>query len=177
MGPDPRLEDAAKHVAAEDPLAAARDRFHPELARGNFAQRYQSVMSSGVVDECMPEPTDALRRVGRATIGVFDSTQGFFALHLVTSSHAMRLCAPFIGAAAPRLLWAGAIAGYLAIGAPPPRTSDVPRAAPPDLALRDREHLIKLAWSARSQHRAFDEPAFTSIVDDYLDGADPRHLR
>src|SRR5262245_42002742 len=188
MGPDPRLDDAAKSpqrratarmesVGVEDPLAAARDSFRPEHSRGNFDQRYQSVMSTGVIAGCMPEPTGALRRAAHAMLGVFDSTHGFVALPLLTSSHAIRLCAPFIGAAAPGLLWAGAIAGYLAIGAPPPRTADLPRATGPDLPLRDPEHLIKVAWSAQSQRRAFDDPAFTSIVESYLDGADPLQLR
>ena len=116
---------------------------------------------------------DAVRRAARTCLDVFDSTWGFFALHLVTSSHAMRLCAPFAGPDAERLTWAGVLAGYLCIGAPPPRDDGAPRVAAPDLAVRDPEHLVKLAWSARSQSRAFGDPAFVQVASRYLDGTDP----
>ena len=179
VGPDERLAAvAASNAAQEDPLAAARARLAPQFVRGVFAERYDAVMQAGVVAACLPHPTDALRRAARAALGVFDATHGFFALHLVTGSHAFRVCAPYIGADAERLLWAGITAGYLAIGAPLPQRAaeTAPRTAAPDLAVRDGEHLIKLAWSARSQAAAFDDAAFTDVVSDYLGDADPRRL-
>lgn len=173
VGPDPALEHAAQTASTENPLAAARSVYEPGFASGTFAQRYSAVMTSGVLASCMPEPTDAVRRVSRACLDVFDSTWGFFALHLVTSSHAMRMCAPFAGPGADGILWAGALAGYLCIGAPPLRSGDAAGPASPDFAIRDPEHLTKLAWSARGQSRAFDDPAFTEVATRYLAGTDP----
>jgi len=173
MGPDPSLERAARATSTDDPLAAARGVYEPRFGSGTFAQRYDAVMTSGVLASCIPEPTDALRRASRTCLDAFDSTWGFFALHLVTSSHAMRMCAPFAGQDAERVLWAGALAGYLCIGAPSLRADDAPRTASPDLAIRDPEHLTKLAWSARSQARAFGDPAFEAVATRYLAGTDP----
>ena len=173
MGPDPALAHAARATSTDDPLVAVRAVYEPRFGAGAFAQRYNAVLDSGALASCLPEPTDAVRRAARTCLDVFDSTWGFFALHLVTSSHAMRLCAPFAGPDAERLTWAGVLAGYLCIGAPPPRDDGAPRVAAPDLAVRDPEHLVKLAWSARSQSRAFGDPAFVQVASRYLDGTDP----
>jgi hypothetical protein len=178
IGPDERLASAARSGATHpEPLAAVRARPDASFVRGGFSERYDAVMKTSAVAESMPVLTDALRRVAHASIRVFEATHGFFALHLVTASHAMRVCAPYIGPSADGLSWAGLLAGYSCIGAPAPRKdAAVPRCAAPDVALRDNEHLIKLAYSAQSQAKAFDDPTFTRIVAEYLDGADPRRL-
>lgn len=175
LGPDPQLAAQAAGERTAEPLAAARSRFRASFGNGTFAQRYRRVVQSGVIDDCMPSPTDTLRRASRAALRVFDSTHGFFALHLVTGCHAMRVCLPFAGASAERLLWGGVVAGYLCIGAPaagdtkPSQT----RSVAPDIAIRDPEHLIKIAYTARSQAAAFDDPAYVAVVDRYLDGTNP----
>jgi len=168
LGPDPVLVDLAARSSTDAPLEQAQKRYIEAFGRGTFAERYERVVASGVVAACMPSPTDALRRAARTSLAVFDSTHGFFALHLVTGSHAFRVCAPYAGPDAERLLWAGIIAGYLCIGAPPIRRPSAPRRPTADFDFRDDEHDIKLAFSTRSQAEAFDDPEFLAVGERYL---------
>ena len=111
-----------------------------------------------------------LSEISRACLEVFHATHDFFALHLVTASHAFRICAPWAGPNSNSLYSAGIGAAYLAIGAPAfdpvARTTAI---LPIDaLSMATDEHDIKLAYSCLAQSRAFGDPTYEWAASRYL---------
>jgi len=176
VGDDPQLlasaqrrnrVDMARYV---DAVCALRD---PRFTRGSFNDRYRRILDS--VAPNAADDADVQRSVGRVSLDVFDTTHDFFALHLVTGSHAFRICRPFVdavlGAAVVDDLYSIGIAtAYLAIGAPQcTPTIRSPAVLPLHaLARATDEHDVKIAYSCRAQGLAFDDPAYVSVAARYL---------
>jgi hypothetical protein len=108
--------------------------------------------------------------LSRACLEVFHATHDFFALHLVTSSHAFRICAPWVGANGEMLFTAGIAIAYLAIGAPKFDALSRMSAGLPieSLATAGDEHDIKLAYSCQSQAQAYADPTYCWAAARYL---------
>ena len=165
--------DIARYV---DTARALRE---PRFARGAFNDRYRCILSSGAPKAA--DDADVQRSVGRVSLDAFDATHDFFALHLVTSSHAFRICRPFVddalGAAVVDDLYSMGIAtAYLAIGAPELARRIHPATQLPveALARATDEHDVKIAYSCRAQGFAFDDPAYEAIAARYLAPRLPR---
>jgi len=114
-------------------------------------------------------------------LNIFDQTHDFFALHLVTGAHAFRLLYPFAGKWRDEIFSLGILAGYAAVGAPDFSTS---QAEPhehaddsvteamttlPRKVRSDDDHDIKLAYSAMSQAKHYEDPAYIEAASRYLD--------
>jgi hypothetical protein len=109
-------------------------------------------------------------QLSRACLDVFAATHDFFALHLVTGSHAFRICSQWAGPHAERLLSVALAAAYLVIGAP-----DFVRIQPghAELPIRELtsatdEHDIKLAYTCRVEAEAYADPAYEWVAARYL---------
>lgn len=110
--------------------------------------------------------------LSRCALEVFHSTHELFALHLVTASHAFRVCSPWAGANQDAIFSAGMGAAYLAIGAPAlGELADAAAELPLHLLAADNdEHDIKIAYSAQMQSRAFNDPTYQWVAARYLLG-------
>ncbi len=177
-GPDPALEARARRAAPveagalPDAFAAMQRcaaRISPEK---NFTACLREVIDHPAFAQAAVPSRDALRLLSRESLHVFASTHDFFALHLVTGSHAFRVLYPFAGEQRDAILTLGLLAGYAAAGAPPytPPARAFATNPPADwLALAgDDEHAITLAYSARSQGRCFHDPTFEAAAIGYL---------
>jgi hypothetical protein len=173
-GDDERLLSASARepVALEasaylSSLQAHRD---PSFVDGRFDARYERV-----VDRVRVRPAACSRgadfsQLSRACLEVFDATHDFFALHLVTGSHAFRVCSPWAGPHPERLLSVALATAYLAIGAP---DFEPIRVEPSELPLRELasatdEHDIKLAYSCRAQAATYADPDYAWVAARYL---------
>jgi hypothetical protein len=104
---------------------------------------------------------------------VFHATHDFFALHLVTGSHAARICAPLAGDGFAALYSVDIAAGYVLIGAPEFAPLEVPANVPPltwEAATDGDEHHLKLAYSCRAHAREFRDPSYEWVARVYLEG-------
>jgi hypothetical protein len=115
-----------------------------------------------------------LAQMSQAALAAFVAPHNFFALHLVTGSHAFRILYPWAGPNADAIMNLGLLAGYLAIGAPPidaansqPQAPDV---GPKQLleACRNNEHDVKLAYSCWQQAEHWKNPDYVSTAMAYL---------
>ena len=136
-GPDPRL---AEQVAKIEPSSSLP---RPEPVDGLvFQQKYNTVVGSGRI----PRTAGALPRepagIAGVTLDCFNATHDFFALHLVTGTHAFLVCADYVTGDHTDLLRAGIAAGLLAIGAPA-----FERDTPTTPATIDDEHDTKLTFA------------------------------
>jgi hypothetical protein len=145
-------------------VQAMRD---PAFARGPFNSRYRRIMQDAPL---APDHADATQELSRACLEAFHATHDFFALHLVTSSHAFRVCAPWAGANTGELFSVGIAAAYLAIGAPQFDAVDDDTAVLPiaRLAKATDEHDIKLAYSSRAQAEAYGDSTYEWVAVAYL---------
>lgn len=156
------LEEAA---ASAGPVSTAAD----------FGERAEAALHAPGLERLALLLPDNLREISRAALAVFASTHDFFALHLVTASHAFRIVRPLAGPEADAVLNLGVVAGYLAVGAPAVRPA---QAAPPggplpgrDALLADAsddEHDLKLAYSAWAQAQHWADSAYLIAARDYL---------
>jgi len=170
VGDDPELARIAQrpptNLSGRDYLIAAQTMRMPAFARGPFNVRYQRILREAPLTAANDEPMD---RLSRACLEVFHKTHDFFALHLVTASHAFRVCEPWAGRAGG-LFSTGIAAAYLAIGAP--QFDPLARAAAAlpieRLSSARDEHDIKLAFSARSQALAYGDPTYEWAAAAYL---------
>jgi hypothetical protein len=153
------LEAAAPHA-----VDAGSARSFGEHAAQHLAQPWIAEMA--VVLE------DNLREMSRTALDALASTHDFFALHLVTGSHAFRVLESHAGPDAAAVMNLGLLAGYLVIGAPTVRHFPTPKeatAAPDLLALcRDDEHDAKLAHTTDAQARHWNDPAYVAVAARYL---------
>jgi Questin oxidase-like len=173
-GDDPRL--AA--IAHRDP-SKSRGRAYLEVvqgmgdgafARGSFNSRYRRISEAPSLRPVSERSDDVLEELSRACLEVFHATHNFFALHLVTSSHAYRICAPWVGPDAGALFSAGIALAYLAIGAPrfdtlPPISGALPFEA---ISSASDEHDIKLAYSCQMQAQAYADSTYCGVAAQYL---------
>lgn len=124
-----------------------------------FEQRYNATVASRALTSHVAVVPDNRRVLAELGLALFNATHDFFALHVVTGTHALGVCADAIGLDVDGLLSAGVLAAYLTIGAP--RFDPQAKPAPAHV---DDEHDAKLAFScleqARRLHsRPFDEAA------------------
>jgi Questin oxidase-like len=174
-GDDRTLADIAKRSAIDlggrAYLESMRSIHDPRFSRGPFNVRYQRIISGAA--ELRPAAGDThrvLEEICRACLEVFQATHEFFALHLVTSSHAFRVCAPWAGRDLASLFSVGITTAYLAIGAPQFDPLPGAAAALPTDRLRKAtdEHDIKVAYSCLAQSRAFSDPTYEWVAAEYL---------
>jgi Questin oxidase-like len=174
-GDDPVLAKIAARGASKSAgrtyIESVRPMHDPRYSRGPFNLRYQRIIegATGLRPAC-GEAGRTLEEISHACLEVFHATHDFFALHLVTSSHAFRVCAPYAGTGLDRLLSTGIATAYLAIGAP--SFEPLPGASavlPVDrLSKATDEHDVKVAYSCLAQSHAFDDPTYRWVAAEYL---------
>ncbi|MDE0177289.1 MAG: questin oxidase family protein [Gammaproteobacteria bacterium] len=113
-----------------------------------FEQRYNATVASGALTSHVAVVPDNRRVVAELGLALFNATHDFFALHVVTGTHALGVCADAIGLDVDGLLSAGVLAAYVTIGAPP-----FDAQATPTPTRIDDEHDAKMAFSCLDQAR------------------------
>lgn len=182
LGPHPDLAARAAECRTRppvDPVDAARAlTAPPALDAGDrlFQPRLTRALQAGLLDPIGP-PSGGLAALAVACREIFAATHDFFALHLVTGTHALRVCLGYLQRPAPEaesLAICGVMAAYLAVGAPEfSRTAAAERDDPAFdtrayLAGTVDEHDVKLAYSAAAQARAYDDPTYLAAARGYL---------
>lgn len=174
-GDDPVLRNIAARGASKSDgrayIESVRPMHDPRYSRGPFNVRYQRI-TEGAAALCPAsgQAGGTLQEISRACLEVFHATHDFFALHLVTSSHAFRICAPYAGIGLDALLSTGIAAAYLAIGAPPFEPVPTESATLPldRLSRATDEHDVKVAYSCLAQSRTFADPTYRWVATEYL---------
>ena len=151
-GPDAALQDLAGRALLRDELTLPEP---VETIEGPFEQRYRATVASGALANKIVIVPDNRRSLAEVGLALFNDTHDFFALHVVTGSHALAVCADAICLDVDGLLNAGVLAVYLTVGAP--RFDQRARAA---AARIDDEHDAKLAFSCLDQARRLDSDCF-----------------
>ena len=156
-GPDDALQALARGVRRQVEIALPDA--VPIDAEAPFEHRYNAAVASGALSSCVVVLPDNQRVLAELALALFNDTHDFFALHVVTGTHALGVCADAIGLDVDGLMSAGLLAAYLAIGAPP-----FDREARPTPARIDDEHDAKMAFTCLDQarrlgSRRFDEAA------------------
>lgn len=173
-GNDSRIVELAKGRPTELPgreyFDSMRTERKPNFFRGPFNVRYDRVIRGAKLAPCGGSAADTVEGLSRACLEIFHATHDFFALHLVTSSHAFRICTPWVGSDAAGLFSVGLASAYLAIGAPEFASLEDANGTFPaaKLAKANDEHDIKLAYSATAQARAFGDPTYEWVAAHYL---------
>lgn len=158
-GPDPALQALADTASpGDEPLLPAPG---PALAEP-FEQRYNATVASGALEGRVVVLPDHRRRVAELGLGLFNDTHDFFALHVVTGTHALGVCTDAIGLPADGLLSAGVLAAYVTIGAP--RFDSTARPTPASV---DDEHDAKLAFTCMDQARLLDSGRYRDACSVY----------
>lgn len=158
-GPDPRLQALADGASPRDEPLLPR----PVSTTGApFEQRYNATVASGRLAGRVVVVPDHRRRLAELGLALFNDTHDFFALHVVTGTHALGVCADAIGLAADRLLSAGFLAAYLTIGAP----RFDPNALPMPAGIDD-EHDVKLAFTCMDQASLLESHRFRRASEIY----------
>ena len=142
-GPDPVLDELAHAAATRDEPVLPPP--VPTTAKP-FEQRYNTTVASGSLEGRVVVVPDNRRRLAELGLALFNDTHDFFALHVVTGTHALGVCSDAIGLATDSLLSAGFLAAYLTIGAP----RFDPQARPTPVGIDD-EHDAKLAFTCADQ--------------------------
>jgi hypothetical protein len=173
-GIDPRVIELANarptDLHGREHFDSTRIEQMPIFVRGPFNLRYHRIIEGAKLVPCGGRAVDTMEKLGRACLEIFHATHDFFALHLVTSSHAFRICAPWAGPDTGNIFSVGLASAYLAIGAPEfASLEDAIDALPLDqLAKAKDEHDIKLAYSAKAQARAYGDPTYEWVAARYL---------
>jgi hypothetical protein len=176
VDPDVAAENLFRHAAALGPARespAAPNSSETPLS-DSFTRRAEWAVADPGMAAIGTLPPDPLRALTAGALTVFAGTHDFFALHLVTASHAFRLLEPWLGGNAAGLFALGLLAGYRAAGAPSfPRLAATPASALPTaealLALcADDEHDIKLAHAAVAHARHWLDPRYLTVAETYL---------
>ena len=156
-------------------LASLQSLRNASYTEGRFNARYRAAAGASGLRPAGGRPEEILRDVSRSALEIFHSTHDFFALHLVTSSHAFRVCAPWAGPGSSALFSVGIGAAYLGIGAPPfaPLPSASAELPLQWLAADTDEHDIKIAYSALMQSSAYEDPTYRWVAMQYLGARHP----
>lgn len=121
----------------------------------------------------LPSADANLPTLSRIALEIFMSTRDFTALHLVTSSHALRLLLPYLEdkEAALNYYWMAFMAAYIEIGRPA-FSAPVPALQVADWAnLRKRaiasmnDHIIKLVYTCTQEEVAYSEPLYKQAAE------------
>ena len=151
-GPDPALEALAETALPGDELLLPLP--GPALAEP-FERRYNATVAAGALKGRVVALPDHRRRVAELGLALFNDTHDFFALHVVTGTHALGVCTDAIGLEADGMLAAGFLAAYVTIGAP----RFDPGAGPAPASVDD-EHDAKLAFTCMDQARLLDSSRY-----------------
>jgi hypothetical protein len=173
-GIDPRIVDLANarptELRGREHFDSIRAERKPIFVRGPFNVRYERIVAGAKLAPSGGRAVDTIEELSRACLEIFHATHDFFALHLVTSSHAFRVCTPWAGPGADNLFSVGLACAYLAIGAPEfaslrAATDVLPMA---ELANAKDEHDVKVAYSAKAHALAFNDATYEWVVARYL---------
>lgn len=150
----------------------------PGSPADSFSRRAEAALALPGMAALALVTDDHLRAMSRAALAVFAGSHDFFALHLVTASHAYRLLHPYLcpqlGPRTDVIFTLGLLAGYLAAGGPAPEPLPATTPGPPPTASQllalcsDDEHDIKLAHAAGAHADHWDEPVFRHVARTYL---------
>lgn len=158
-GPDERL---AKIGA----VASPSDRFawppSIDIASSRFDDRYEEVIQADTFAVHTHILENNSLGVAEEVLDIFNHTQDFFALHMVTGLHAIEICAEAIESKVDGLMNAGLAAAYLAIGAP----MFVQHARPKPLRM-DFAHEVKVAFSCLDQAQRLNSQRYQDALDVY----------
>lgn len=151
-GPDERLATIGRNATP-----AAHFAWPPsiDITSRRFDAQYEEVMRANTFAVHTHVLDDNKRRVAEDVLGVFNHTQNFFALHMVTGTHALCICADAVELDLNGLMNAGLAAAYLAIGAP----NFVADAGPKRLNM-DYAHEVKVAFSCADQADRFSSDRY-----------------
>ena len=158
-GPDDRLATIGRSATPADRFV-----WPPaiDISKERFDDRYEEVIRAdtfGVHTHTLAESND---RVAEEVLDIFNHTQGFFGLHMVTGTHAFDLCVGMIESEFEGLRNAGLAAAYLTIGAP----MFVHNAKPKPLRM-DFAHEVKVAFSCLDQAERLDSERYREAFDVY----------
>jgi hypothetical protein len=184
-GPSPRLSALAA-TAESDPHVGALALFQaasrvavPAADGSDFTARAEQALGAPEMPRLARVVPDNEREMCLAALGAFAATHDFFALHLVTASHAFRVLRPWAGPNADAVLNLGLLAGYLAIGAPrfpeaaaglgPVPTRQALLEACHEHHRDDPEHRIKLAYACWRHAEHWREPVYLYTAKAFLE--------
>lgn len=180
----PRPSGERREGSVADLFAAVRT--HPEggartLRESGFGARLNEFIGRPAFAEISGwrPPGMDLAAMALEAARVYLGTGDFFALHMVTGSHALRLLLPWVTEHEAVLdrWWQALAATYVIIGAPDyagwrevreaemlPEAGEVLDAAIASLAHDDPEHVVKLLWSAREEFVCYGFAEHARIV-------------
>ena len=102
-----------------------------------------------------------LNECSAVALDIYRSTRNFFALHLVTSTHAIRICSEFVDEKlALAALTGSLLAAHQVVGSPA-FDRDAPLPIPDRL---DREHAYKYAWACLSEYRFYGDELYVDEI-------------
>ncbi|MCB1691160.1 MAG: DUF4243 domain-containing protein [Pseudomonadales bacterium] len=104
-------------------------------------------------------PDEPLLAYARASLDVLNATHNFFALHLVTATHAFMFATQGVEGISPAILATGLIAGYVTAGAPPFEPG-----VAPTVFHTDFEHDIKLAFAVQDLAERTGDEGFAAAA-------------
>ena len=139
------LEQRLRAQVAAGPRDFVSDVFSDRITELSTAGEYPSGSAS-----------DLATCAGLA-LDLYRSTRNFFALHLVTVTHAVRICSPLVDANDLLSALTGSmLAAHRALGSP-----NFARAQPAPIPGRlDREHRFKYGWSCLAEYRSYGDPRY-----------------
>ena len=171
----PRPSGERREGSVADLFAAVRT--HPEggarpLRESGFGARLKEFAGQPAFAEISGwrPPGMDLAAMAQDSARVYLGTGDFFALHMVTGSHALRLLLPWMTEHEGVLdrWWQALAATYVIIGAPDysqwrevheaemlPEAAEVLSAALASLTHDDPEHVVKMLWSAREEFECY----------------------
>jgi hypothetical protein len=173
-GTDEQLERAGTREPA--PLGGAaylkswREYRDDSFSTGRFDDRCDRIVRAVPLRPGAATPCGDFAELSRACLEIFHASQDFFALHLITGSTAFRICAPWLGDDAERLLSVALATAYLAIGAPDfqPVQGEAGELNLRALEHATDEHDIKLMHACRAQARAYEDSDYEFMAIRYL---------
>jgi hypothetical protein len=174
VGADTRLVELSRQSASDGRGRTYFQRLQAQrratFARGPFNARYEHIIKTADLHRADGQLDAVLVDLSRACLEIFHATHDFFALHLVTASHAFRICSRWGGGDLAGIFSVGLATAYLAIGAPAFRPVVQADATLPIDALAGAtdEHDIKLAYSCLAHARASGDPTYRWCAANYL---------
>lgn len=137
-----KLSNQLKHQAEDAAVKFSGQRFGSRL-RQLVSQQHYPVGIADSFEEC-----------ALTALEVYRSSRNFFALHMVTATHAPRICARVVD---PRLTLAALTGGLLAahkIIDSPAYDAAIPAAVPNEL---DSAHIYKYVYSCQQEYKEYQD--------------------
>ena len=158
-GPDEQLAAIGKNAKTTDQFA-----WPPaiDISSNRFNARYAEVMRASTFAVHTNVMEENVSHIAADVLSIFNHTQDFFALHMVTGTHALVVCADAIKLNVDGLLNAGLAAAYQAIESPLFVRDAAPRPIRMDFA-----HEVKLAFSCLDQAQRFRNGSYQAAFDIY----------